>query len=63
LDKLKANGKMAAKAKAVAIKVLGTVVNKQIDLLVKEIRKMSGKGVDAKIIELLIDSLGYVKIK
>jgi len=63
LDKLKANPKTAAKAKMAAVKALGLVINKQIDLLVKEIQKTSGKGIGIQIAELLIDSLKYIKIK
>jgi len=63
LDKLKTNNRISAKAKSAGTKVLETVINKQIDLLIKEIQKMSGKGVDANTISLFVDALKYIRIK
>ncbi|UMX48045.1 MAG: hypothetical protein L7H18_00675 [Candidatus Nealsonbacteria bacterium DGGOD1a] len=59
---MKQNNSLPTKTRLALIKTARIAINKQIDLLVKEI-KMSDKGIDAKIIKLLIDSLENVKIK
>ncbi|MFA6375904.1 MAG: alpha/beta hydrolase [Candidatus Paceibacterota bacterium] len=63
LNKLKTDKKLPSKAKTAAVKALELVINKQIDLLIKEIQKASGKGIDVKAVDLLVDSLSYIKIK
>jgi pimeloyl-ACP methyl ester carboxylesterase len=63
LDKLKRNNKLTSKSKTAAVKALELVINKQIDLLVKEIQKAAGKGITIDIVNLLVDSLKYIKIK
>jgi len=63
LDRLNDNAKLPAKAKDVAVKMLRKAINKQIDLLVKEIQKMNSKKIDNQAAQSLAGLLAYIKIK
>ena len=54
LNKLKTDRKLPAKARTAAVKALEAVINRQIDLLIREIKKVSGKGIDIKIVNGLL---------
>jgi len=63
LEKLKANNKLPQKANVAAVEASIKLINKQIDLLVKEIQGMAEKeNVNEQIAKLMIEGLNYIKI-
>ncbi|UMX48047.1 MAG: hypothetical protein L7H18_00685 [Candidatus Nealsonbacteria bacterium DGGOD1a] len=60
---MKQNNSLPTKTRLALIKTARIAINKQIDSLVKEIQKSAGKGIKIDIVNLLVDSLKYIKIK
>ncbi len=63
LEKVQANNKLPAKAMAAAVRISKLLINRQIDLLIKEIQRTTGKGLEDKTAWLLINSLERLKLK
>ena len=63
-EKLQANGRLPQKAKTAAIAAAGRLINRQIDLLAKEIQLMAKRGtVGQEIAQALLSGLERVRIK
>jgi len=64
LEKLQADNRLPQKAKTVAIAAAGRLINRQIDLLAKEIQLMAKRGtVGQEIAQALLSGLERVRIK
>jgi hypothetical protein len=63
LEQTKNNSRLSAKAKTLAIKILKSTINSQIDIVIKKIQKTNSKIIDSNTAFLLIDSLRYIRIK
>ena len=63
-EKLQANSRLPQKAKTAAIAAAGRLINRQIDLLAKEIQLMAKRGtVGKEIAQALLSGLERVRIK
>ncbi len=64
LERLQANNKLSAKTKTALIKAAQVAINKQIDLLIKEIQiAQKQRKITAVASQSLIGKLGYIKIQ
>lgn len=62
LEKLEANNKLPARTKSKLTEAMGRIINKQIDLLVKKIRKMTDREIEKVVAETIIEKLKNLKV-